>query len=137
GPDLRRVTNRAGTRRRGARAFGARPLRRVRRRAARAEPLLPPTPGRLWGSRDVARELLRVGTRRRRAGPVTEVVSADVRLDRLPALTCWPEDGGPFITLALVYTEHPERNGSNLGLYRLQVYDERRTGMHWQIGTGG
>src|SRR5206468_1027898 len=84
-----------------------------------------------------ARELLRVGTRRRRSGPVMDVVTADVRLDGLPALTCWPEDGGPFITLALVYTEHPEGKGSNLGLYRLQVYDARRTGMHWQIGKGG
>ena len=131
------VTNLFGTRRRAEMAFGARPLRLVRRLAELAETLLPPTPGKLWGTRDVARELLRVGTRRRRSGPVTDVVTADVRLDGLPALTCWPEDGGPFITLALVYTEHPEGQGSNLGLYRLQVYDGRRTGMHWQIGKGG
>ena len=45
------------------------------------------------------------------AGPVTEVVTRDVRLDRLPVLTSWPEDGGPFLTLPLVYTEHPERPG--------------------------
>jgi UbiD family decarboxylase len=131
------VTNLFGTRRRAEMAFGTRPLRLVRRLAELAETLLPPTPGKLWGTRDVARELLRVGTRRRRSGPVTDVVTADVRLDGLPALTCWPEDGGPFITLALVYTEHPEGKGSNLGLYRLQVYDGRRTGMHWQIGKGG
>ena len=60
------------------------------------------------------------------------------RLDRLPALTCWPEDGGPFITLPLVYTTHPDRRrGHNLGMYRMQVYDARSTGMHWQIGKGG
>ena len=47
----------------------------------------------------------------------------DVRLDRLPVLTCWPEDGGPFVTLPLVYTEHPERPGHNLGMYRLHVHD--------------
>ena len=71
-------------------------------------------------------------------GPVTEVATADVRLDRLPVLTCWPEDGGPFVTLPLVYTEHPDRAGhSNLGMYRLHVHDARTTGMHWQIGKGG
>jgi UbiD family decarboxylase len=86
----------------------------------------------------VALEALRIGTRTRRSGAVTEVVTRDVRLDRLPALTCWPEDGGPFVTLPLVYTEHPERPGRhNLGMYRLQVHDPRTTGMHWQIGKGG
>jgi UbiD family decarboxylase len=65
-------------------------------------------------------------------------VTDDVRLDRLPALTCWPRDGGPFVTLPLVYTEHPDAPGrSNLGMYRLHVHDARTTGMHWQIGKGG
>ena len=63
--------------------------------------------------------------------------TSDVRLDRLPVLTCWPEDGGPFLTLPLVYTEHPQRPGHNLGIYRMQVHDPRTTGMHWQIGKGG
>ena len=82
-------------------------------------------------------ELLKVGSRRRSTGPVTERVTQDVRLDRLPALTCWPEDGGPFVTLPLVYTTHPDKAGHNLGMYRMQVYDARTTGMHWQIGKGG
>ena len=60
-----------------------------------------------------------------------------MRLDRLPVVTCWPEDGGPFITLPLVYTTHPDRPGHNLGMYRMQVYDARSDGMHWQIGKGG
>jgi UbiD family decarboxylase len=68
---------------------------------------------------------------------VTETVTTDVRLDRLPALTCWAEDGGPFLTLPLVYTEHPHGLGHNLGMYRMQVHDARSTGMHWQIGKGG
>ena len=72
---------------------------------------------------------------------MTEVVTRDVRLDRLPVLTCWPEDGGPFVTLPLVYTEHPEGAGaagrSNLGMYRLQVFDDRTLGMHWQLHKGG
>ena len=45
---------------------------------------------------------------------------------RLPALTSWPEDGGPFLTLPLVYTEHPERRGHNLGMYRIQIHDAAR-----------
>jgi len=65
------------------------------------------------------------------------LLSTDVQLDRLPVITCWPEDGGPFITLPLVYTTHPDRHGHNLGMYRMQVYDGRTTGMHWQIGKGG
>ena len=64
-------------------------------------------------------------------------MDTDVRLDRLPVLTCWPEDGGPFLTLPTVYTEHPSRPGHNLGIYRMQVHDARTTGMHWQIGKGG
>jgi len=65
------------------------------------------------------------------------VVTDEVRLDRLPAMTTWPEDGGPFITLPLVFTEHPDGRGHNLGMYRLQIHDAGTTGMHWQIGKGG
>jgi UbiD family decarboxylase len=68
---------------------------------------------------------------------VTEEIETDVRLDRLPVITSWHEDGGPFITLPLVYTALPDRPGHNLGMYRMQVYDARTTGMHWQIGKGG
>jgi UbiD family decarboxylase len=131
------VTNLFGTPRRAALAFGTRPERFIRRAVSLAETLLPPTPAKLWGARDVARDLLRIGVSRRSSGPVTEVITDDVRLDTLPVLTCWPEDGGPFVTLPLVYTEHPERPGHNLGMYRLHVHDRRTTGMHWQIGKGG
>jgi UbiD family decarboxylase len=131
------VTNLFGTARRAELAFGDRPLRLIKRVVHLAETLLPPTPAKLWGARDVGRELLRVGTRRLPRGPVVEVVSRDVRLERLPVLTTWPEDGGPFITLPLVYTTHPDRPSHNLGMYRLHVYGERTTGMHWQIGKGG
>ena len=64
-------------------------------------------------------------------------VTTDVHLDRLPVLTTWPEDGGPFITLPLVLTRHPDDGRSNLGMYRLHVHGPRETGMHWQIGKGG
>ncbi len=137
GAEVPLVTNLFGTARRAELAFGRRPLRIVERLARLAETLMPPTPSKLWGARDLAREVLRIGMKRRATGPVTEVVTRDVRLDRLPVLTCWPEDGGPFVTLPLVYTEHPEGKGSNLGIYRLHVHDPRTTGMHWQIGKGG
>ncbi len=138
--DFPLVTNLFGTRRRAELAFGPRPFRLIRRAVEALERLLPPSPARLWEAHDLVREGLRVGLRRGRAGPVTEVVARDVRLDRLPALTCWAEDGGPFLTLPLVYTEHPDAPGvgrSNLGLYRMQVHGPRTTGMHWQIGKGG
>ena len=137
GSDFRLVTNLFGTARRAELAFGERPLRLIRRVVDLVETIMPPTAAKLWGARDVGLELLKVGTRSVPAGPVTERVTTDVRLDRLPALTCWPEDGGPFVTLPLVYTAHPDRPGHNLGMYRMQVYDARTTGMHWQIGKGG
>ena len=56
---------------------------------------------------------------------------------RVYALTSSPDDGGPFLTLPLVYTEHPGGRGHNLGMYRLQIHDAKTTGMHWQIGKGG
>ena len=137
GSDFRLVTNLFGTPRRAELAFGERPLRLIRRIVELAETLMPPTPGKLWGARDVGLELLKVGMKRVGGGPVTERVTSDVRLDRLPAITAWPEDGGPFITLPLVYTTHPDRHGHNLGMYRMHVHDARSTGMHWQIGKGG
>ncbi len=137
GADLPLVTNLFGTARRAELAFGGRPLRLIRRLVELAETLLPPSLGKLWAARDMGRELLRVGARRRRTGPVTEVLTDDVRLDRLPALTTWPRDGGPFVTLPLVYTEHPESGVPNLGIYRMHVHDAQTTGMHWQIGKGG
>jgi UbiD family decarboxylase len=138
GAELPLATNLFGTARRAELAFGKRPGRLIRRLVHLAENLMPPSARKLWSARDLAVEALRIGLAKRGAGPVTEVVTGDVRLDRLPALTCWPEDGGPFVTLPLVYTEHPDRPGhSNLGVYRLHVHDPRTTGMHWQIGKGG
>ncbi|MCL4845860.1 MAG: UbiD family decarboxylase [Acidobacteria bacterium] len=131
------VTNLFGTSRRAALAFGERPQRLIRRLVHLVDTLLPPTPRKLWDARDVALEVRRIGLSRGSRGPVSEVVTTDVRLDRLPAITCWPDDGGPFVTLPLVYTEHPDKPGHNLGMYRLHVHDASTTGMHWQIGKGG
>src|SRR5690606_28983430 len=110
------------TARRAELAFGERPLQLIRRMVQLVETLMPPTAAKLWGARDVGRQLLNVGLKRGRGGPVTDIVTSDVRLDRLPALTTWPDDGGPFVTLPLVYTEHPDGRGHNLGMYRLHVH---------------
>src|SRR5262245_15690648 len=122
------VTNLFGTEKRAALAFGDRPLRVVRRLVELAQTIMPPDAAKLWGARDVAGDLLRVGLKRQGVGPVTEVVSREPRLDQFPALTCWPDDGGPFVTLPLVYTEHPGGHGHNLAMYRLHVYDRTSTG---------
>jgi 4-hydroxybenzoate decarboxylase subunit C len=137
GSDFRLVTNLFGTARRAELAFGERPMRLVRRLVELIDTLVPPSASELWGARDVALELFKVGTRGVTTGPVLEQITHEVRLDRLPVLTCWPEDGGPFMTLPLVYTTHPDRRGHNLGVYRMQVHSPRTTGVHWQIGKGG
>jgi 4-hydroxy-3-polyprenylbenzoate decarboxylase len=71
--------------------------------------------------------------------PCQEIVLRDdeVDLTKIPVLTCWPLDGGPFITLPLVFTHHPETDKRNLGMYRLQVFDKNTTGMHWHRHKGG
>lgn len=71
--------------------------------------------------------------------PCQEVVSREEKVDlaSLPVLHCWPEDGGPFITLPVVFTRHPETGVRNVGMYRMQVYDRNTTGMHWHTHKGG
>jgi 4-hydroxy-3-polyprenylbenzoate decarboxylase len=72
-------------------------------------------------------------------GPCKEVVLNESKLSLfdLPIIKCWPEDGGKFITMPLVFTKNPETGKRNCGMYRMQVYDERTTGMHWQIHKHG
>jgi UbiD family decarboxylase len=131
------VTNLFGTQGRVQLAFGSRPRRIVERVVELLTTALPSGPGEIWRARDVAALAFRVGSRRVRSGPVAEVVKTDVDLRRFPVMTSWPDDGGPFVTLPVVYTEHPDGGGHNLGVYRLQVHGPRSTGMHWQIGKGG
>lgn len=66
-------------------------------------------------------------------GPCKEVIKRDnFSLLDFPILRCWPQDAGRFITLPCVTTRDPKSGKRNLGMYRMQVYDERTTGMHWQ-----
>lgn len=137
GSDLPVATNLFGTARRAEMAFGRRPAELVRRVVSLVETAMPPTLGDVWRSRDVLGAALKTGTRSVRSGPVVEMIERSPDLRRLPALISWSEDGGPFVTLPLVYSEHPENKSSNLGMYRLQIHDRSTTGMHWQIGKGG
>src|SRR5262249_6527762 len=61
----------------------------------------------------------------------------DVNLLDFPILKTWPQDGGRFITFPLVFTKNPETGKRNVGMYRMQIYDERTTGMHWQTQKHG
>ncbi|MDQ2856984.1 MAG: UbiD family decarboxylase [Acidobacteriota bacterium] len=131
------VTNLFGTKKRIELAFGHKPQQLVREMVQVAESLLPPKPAELWKHRSLARDFLKLGTRNTSRAPILEVVDRPARLDELPVLTTWHEDGGPFLTLPLVYTENPITRKHNLGIYRLQVYDAQSTGLHWQIQKGG
>ena len=71
-------------------------------------------------------------------GPCQEVVRHDnFALLDYPILQCWPEDGGRFITLPLVFSRNPDTGKRNCGMYRMQVFDERTAGMHWQTHKQG
>ncbi|MBV8818690.1 MAG: menaquinone biosynthesis decarboxylase, partial [Acidobacteriaceae bacterium] len=71
-------------------------------------------------------------------GDCKEVIrKSDFSLDEFPILHCWPEDGGRFITLPMVFTKNPLSGKRNCGMYRMQVYDGRTTGMHWQTHKQG
>jgi 4-hydroxy-3-polyprenylbenzoate decarboxylase len=82
-------------------------------------------------------DLAKAGPKRVRSAPCQEVVVTEgASLATLPVLTCWPGDAGRYITLPMVFTRDPVTNARNVGMYRLQVYDERTLGMHWQIHKG-
>ena len=89
----------------------------------------------LWDLRGSARRVLAMRPRLVDQGPAQAKRLDD--LASLPILKLWPEDGGRFVTFPLVLTEHPVTRTRNLGIYRMQVFDPRTTGMHWQIGKGG
>lgn len=74
-------------------------------------------------------------------GPCQQVVLAPddpaFSVLRFPIIKCWPQDGGRYITLPLVFTHDPNTGKRNAGMYRLQVFDDRTLGMHWQLHKGG
>lgn len=128
------ATNLFGSLKRVELAFPTRPEQLVRDLVNLATGEFPPP---LWKNRKTLGKLLKLGTRKRKGGPVLEQTMAKTDLEKLPLLTSWPEDGGPFITLPLVYTQSPHNGTPNLGMYRVHRYDKETTGLHWQIGKGG
>jgi 4-hydroxy-3-polyprenylbenzoate decarboxylase len=87
--------------------------------------------------------LLHARPKHSKEGACQEVVhrfdegESDFSLGDLPILKCWPKDGGRFVTLPNVHTRDPDSGARNLGMYRMQIYDERTTGMHWQVHKVG
>lgn len=131
------VTNLFGSARRLELAFGRRPLDFVRDMVHLVENSMPPSLSALWEARTLLRQGLNVGLKPVRTGPVLAHCQHPARLTTLPMLTSWHSDGGAFVTLPLVYTEHPDGHGHNLGMYRIQRFDDTTTGIHWQIHKGG
>ncbi len=73
-----------------------------------------------------------------KSGACKEVIlKEDFSLSSFPILKCWPQDGGRYITWPMVITKNPETGKRNVGCYRMQVFDERTTGMHWQTQKHG
>ncbi len=128
------LTNQFGTERRAALAFGARSLHEVEDRVRRTIDLALPATigGKLGRLASLATAGATAIPRRVERAPVQEVVMNPPDLGALPVLTTWPLDGGAFITLPLVFTRDPESGRPNVGMYRVQIYDARTAGMHWQ-----
>jgi 4-hydroxy-3-polyprenylbenzoate decarboxylase len=98
--------------------------------------VFPPKLSAIRRHRSLARRFLSTPVRMVSAGRGQEIVE-EPNLDLLPVLTCWPGDGGRFITLPQVVTEDPRTGKRNMGMYRMHVFDRATTGMHWQIQKGG
>lgn len=130
------VINVYGTERRIEHALGRHPEQIGEDLFQFVDGLMPPRLGALWQRR---KTLSRIASARGRLVSAAEsqrsVLEPD--LDILPIQTCWPGDGGRFLTLGQVFTYDPVDAKRNVGIYRMHVYDSKTTGMHWQIQKGG
>jgi len=102
-----------------------------------SEQLMPPSASTIWKQKKSLFNIANSRLREVHSGPVLDTITEPAKLTQLPCLTCWPLDGGPFFTLPLVHTVEPGTGKGNLGIYRMQRYDDESTGMHWQIEKGG
>jgi 4-hydroxy-3-polyprenylbenzoate decarboxylase len=134
------LINQFGSERRMCLAFGAEKLDDVAGRLEEVLEMQPPQ-----GLVEKVRGLKRLKSiadsmpKAVRSGACQEVVleGDDIDLGRLPVQTCWPGDGGPFITLPAVITKDPKTGTRNVGMYRMQVLDRSSTAMHWQLHKDG
>lgn len=100
-----------------------------------AEILVPPKFNEILKRKEMLKRVL--STFPKSGGRYSQAQEIPVRLSDLPVLKCWPQDGGRFITLPQVFTYDPRTGKRNVGMYRMQVFDDATTGMHWQIQKGG
>ncbi len=128
------LTNQFGSQRRMALALDARFLDEAANRLRALIDLSPPgsSLGEKLGALKRLAPLANAIPKTVRDAPVQEIVISNPDLTKLPVLTTWPLDAGPFITLPLVITKDPRTNRPNVGMYRMQVYNAHETGMHWQ-----
>jgi len=136
------LINMFGNARRMAWALGTGDLEELRTNLAALLDLRPPSGLRatLGRGAGIAQALRNAGLKPRKVAhpPVQAVIETDSpTLDDLPILTCWPDDGGPFITLPQVITRDPAKGTRNVGMYRLQKIDSRTLLVHWQRHKGG
>ena len=131
------ATNLYGSKRRLELAFGDVPIKFVEDLADIAMNFFPPNIKKIWAARKPAWQVLTIGLKKRKNGPVLKNRIHPVDLTKLPQIKSWPEDGGSFITLPLVYTESPVNGKGNLGMYRVQLFNASQAGMHIQLHRGG
>jgi len=138
GKNIPVLINAFGSVKRMAMALGVRDVEEIARDIEQLTKLKPP--GSLWDKLRMLPELAHLAGSSPKVvknGECQEVVHRNPDLHILPTLTCWPGDGGPFITLPTVVSRDPESGRRNVGLYRMQVYDAATTAMHWHIHKGG
>ncbi|HTX58448.1 MAG TPA: menaquinone biosynthesis decarboxylase [Verrucomicrobiae bacterium] len=128
------LTNQFGTQRRMAMALDAEHLDDVAARVRQLIDFAPPGASLIEKAGALMRlaPLANAIPKTLRRGSSQDVVMRNPDLTKLPVLTTWPLDAGPFVTLPLVITKDPQTNRPNVGMYRMQVYNARETGMHWQ-----
>jgi 4-hydroxy-3-polyprenylbenzoate decarboxylase len=134
GSDFPVLTNQFGTQRRMSMALDASNLDEVGARIANLIDFAPPAGtlvAKLRGAMRLA-PFANAIPKVVKGGRIHDVVTTKVDLTKLPVLTTWPLDAGPFITLPLVITKHPRSGRPNVGMYRMQVFSATETGMHWQ-----
>jgi 4-hydroxy-3-polyprenylbenzoate decarboxylase len=140
GSSLPLLVNQFGTERRTCLAFGVSSLDEIGERVGEILEMQPPEglAAKVRGLKTL-KSIADSRPRSVKRGACQEVVlrGNEVDLRRLPVQTAWPGDGGPFITLPAVITHDPRNGNRNVGMYRMQVLDERRTAMHWQIHKDG
>lgn len=138
GSSIPLLINQFGTERRLCMAFGVERLEDLTARVADVFELLVPQQGVSWALQAAGKGIRTLRDSKPKVvskAACQEIVltGPDASLDRLPIMTCWPDDGGPYITLPSVISVDPRTGGRNVGMYRLQKHSATTLGLHWQI----